>query len=115
MDVRILNILTGELVEGRIISGRKLALPSVISGWRFNFDKHSKKLVNSETYVLVSGETPSIIEGCLIFQMIDGQVPYMTFIEVAPHNRGYAKKYDYVAGCLISFAFRLSVIKGKGV
>ena len=38
----------------------------------------------------------------------------MAFVEVAPHNKTVAKRYDYVAGCLIAFAFRQSIIQGKG-
>jgi hypothetical protein len=42
---------------------------------------------------------------CLIF--------YMSFIEVAPHNKGKEKEYDFVAGCLIAYACKLSFIEGK--
>lgn len=38
----------------------------------------------------------------------------MSFVEVAPHNKSDKKKYDHVAGCLIAYAFRLSLIEGKG-
>jgi len=71
-------------------------------------------LANATTYVLVTDETPEIIEGSLIFQMIDKKVPYMAFVEVAPHNRENPKRYKYVSGCLISYAFKQSVLKGKG-
>ena len=37
----------------------------------------------------------------------------MALLEVAPHNKGNQKKYDRVAGCLIAFAYRQSVIQGK--
>lgn len=38
----------------------------------------------------------------------------MAFVEVAPHNKGIEKKYDFVAGCLIAFAFKQSYILAEG-
>ena len=96
------------------IEGRNFQLPGLHEGWRFTFDKLIKKLKYATAYVLVSEETPEVIEGCLIFQMKDNLIPYMAFVEVAPHNKTDLKKYDYVAGCLIAFAFKQSLIQGKG-
>lgn len=114
MDVRILKVAAERLVPAIILNGKEVELPSMHTGWKFSFDKHSKHLPNAETYVLVTEETPDTIEGCLIFQMQGKVVPYMAFVEVAPHNRDDPKRYDYVAGCLIAFAFKQSVLKGKG-
>lgn len=50
----------------------------------------------------------------MIFMLNKKIVPYMSFVEVAPHNKSDKKKYDHVAGCLIAYAFRLSLIEGKG-
>jgi hypothetical protein len=58
-------------------------LPSIIDGWRFNFNKHSENK-GFETYVLVKEESENIVEGCLIFEMKDKAEPYMAFVEVAP-------------------------------
>ena len=102
MKIKILKVSTDELVGAVIVDGIQVPLPSIHTGWRFNFDKHSVELANATTYVLVTDETPEIIEGCLIFQMIDKKVPYMAFVEVAPHNRENPKRYKYVSGCLIS-------------
>ena len=96
------------------ISPEKVKLPGLAEGWRFAFDKHSKKLPYSTTYVLVAEESPDIVEGCMIFQLKDKIVPYMAFVEVAPHNYGHKKKYDYVAGCLIAFAFKQTYVQAKG-
>lgn len=38
---------------------------------------------------------------------------FMDNVEVAPHNFGKNKKYDFVAGCLISFACLESFEKGQ--
>lgn len=114
MNVKILKVATGELVTATIVNGIRIELPSIHSGWRFNFNKHSVELANAETYVIVADESPDTVEGCLIFQMIDKKIPYMAFVEIAPHNRVRPKEYDYLAGCLIAFAFKQCVIKGKG-
>src|ERR1700754_4847133 len=116
MRVRILEVKTGELANAAIEENSTLALPSPPhdEGWRFNFARLSKRTPNSITYVLVTEQTPQIIEGCLIFQLQNGEIPYGAYIEVAPHNRGDEKKHDRVAGCLIAYAFKLSLAKGKG-
>jgi hypothetical protein len=115
MNVKILRVETDDLVDAKILDAKliKINLPSITDGWRFNFNKHSK-LKGSEAYVLVSEETPDIIEDCLIFEMKSKVEPYMTFVEVAPHNRGDDKRYERIAGCLIAFACRLSFKNGKG-
>jgi hypothetical protein len=114
MKVKILNIEENVYVEGLILDSKSISivLPSVVDGWKFNFNKHSKKQ-GFETYVLVKEETSEVIEGCLIFEMKAKVEPYMAFVEVAPHNQGKHKLYDRVAGCLIAFACRLSFIKGS--
>ncbi|MBS7256170.1 hypothetical protein [Flavobacterium branchiicola] len=115
MNVKILKARSNDLVNARIIDVKlgKVILPSITEGWRFNFRKHSKE-TRYETYILVSEETPDVIEGCLIFEMKSKIEPYMAFVEVAPHNRGDSKKYERVAGSLIAFACRLSFKCGKG-
>jgi hypothetical protein len=115
MNVKILKIAGNVLVDAKILDSKsiKINLPSLNDGWRFKIDKHSKQ-IDRQTYVLISEETPNIIEGCLIFEMKSKIEPYMAFIEVAPHNRGDNKKYERVAGCLIAFACRLSFKNGKG-
>lgn len=114
MNVKILRVATDELAGATIKHGRSIQLPSLHEGWKFNFDKLLKKLKNATAYVLVTDETPDIIEGCLIFQMLDKTVPYMAYLEVAPHNKEKPKRYEYVAGCLIAFAFKQSLIQAKG-
>jgi hypothetical protein len=114
MKVRIVKIKTGESANASIEGNSTLALPSPPhdEGWRFNFAKLSKQK-HASTYVLVTEETPHIIEGCLIFQLQEGRIPYGAYIEVAPHNKGDEKRYDRVAGCLIAYAFQLSLDQGK--
>lgn len=113
MKVRLIKVATHEDVAAVIKKGKSPELPSMQQNWRFNFDKELKKLRNATGYLLVTEETPQIIEGCMIFQLINKKEPYMAFLEVAPHNKTDQKKYDHVAGCLIAYAYQLSVTEGK--
>jgi hypothetical protein len=114
MKVRIRKIEGNILVDAKISDSKlvKIELPSFNDGWRFDFNKHTKKKIFT-TYVLVSDEISERIEGCLTFQMRDKVEPYMAFVEVATHNKGEDKEYDTVAGCLIAFACRLSFVNGE--
>ncbi len=113
MKVKILEITINELRDALIREEKAGKLPSMHDDWRFNFAKQLQKLSGAIAYVLVAADTPTVIEGCMIFQMKDKILPYMNFIEVAPHNRGENRKYDHVAGCLIAFAFKQSLLQGK--
>ncbi len=112
MRVLILKVDTNEDIWAAILNGRKYALPSIKEKWRFNFNKHSKDK-GAQTYVLVTEESPSEIEGCLIYKMLNDQEPYMAYIEIAPHNKGENRRFDLVAACLIAYACRLSFQLGK--
>ncbi len=116
MKIKILRVEDNLSVDAAILNSKneKINLPSIVNGWRFNFKKHSKES-RFQTYVLVCEDTPTITEGCLIFEMKHKIEPYMAFVEVAPHNRGELKKFEKVAGCLIAFACRLSFINGNDV
>lgn len=111
MNVKILKVASGELADAAI-EGRRIQLPGLHEEWLFAFDKHIK-LPYASGYVLVTEETRDVIEGSLIFQMKDKVIPYMAYVEVAPHNKEHPKRYDYVAGCLIAFAFQQSLVHGK--
>jgi hypothetical protein len=112
MNVRILELSSGDLVNAIIRKGTAVEMPSIHDGWRFNFNKHIKA-ANTTAYVLVTEAAPDTIEGCLLFQMKNKEVPYMAYVEIAPHNKGNDRIYDYVAGCLIAFAYQQSLIHGQ--
>jgi hypothetical protein len=112
MNVRIIRLSDFRSIDSRIIRSTGLALPTFGDGWRFNFEKHARN-ASFQCYVLVTEDTPDVIEGCLIFRMKDAMEPYMAYIEIAPHNKGENRRFDRVAGCLIAFASRLSFIYGK--
>jgi len=113
MNIRIIKAADGKFVDAEIKEAKKLKLPSIQEGWRFNFPKYAKDK-EAQTFVLITEETPNIIEGCLIYKMRGKIEPYMAYIEIAPQNKGVNKKYDLVAGCLIAYACRLSFIFGIG-
>lgn len=113
MRVKILEVELDELVQALIREKGKYKLPSLHEGWRFNFPKHAKER-GAHAYILVTEETPEVIEGCLLYRMREEVEPYMSFIEIAPRNRGMDKMYDLVAACLIAFACRLSFMLAAG-
>lgn len=112
MKVKILRVKDSRLIDAHIRSGSHSEMPSIQSGWRFNFNRHIKS-PNSEAYVLMKENSPNVIEGCLIYRVLKNGIQYMAFVEVAPHNRSPSKTYDFVAGCLIAFACRLSIKRGE--
>lgn len=112
MKIKIQRVVDQNLVDAIIKKGNKKEMPSISNGWRFNFYKHYD-IPESEAYILVAEETPNVIEGCLIFRMKDKVMPYMAYVEIAPHNKGDAKKYQLVGGALIAWACRLSFMRGK--
>src|SRR3569833_823143 len=112
MKVKIIKVETKEEVDAQIKKGRPAELPSMQQEWRFNFDREIKKLKHATGYLLVTEEVPEVIEGCMIYQLINNKEPYIAFVEVAPHNKKDRKKYDNVAGCLIAYAYQLSLIEG---
>jgi hypothetical protein len=114
MKVKIIEVANSEDVAAFIRKGKASEMPSIQQEWRFNFGKQLKKLKNATGYLLVTEETPHIIEGGMIFQLANKEVPYMAFVEVAPHNKAATKKHDHVAGCLIAYAYQLSLIEGVG-
>jgi len=114
MTIQIIVLGTNEKADAVIKQGSLAQMPSLQDGWRFDFRKQLKTLKHATAYILVREDSPEVIEGCMIFQLVDKMVPYMAFVEVAPHNKGNEKKHDHVAGCLIAYAFQQSLIRGEG-
>lgn len=114
MYVKILDISQNKLVTASINEGKGKMLPSTQQGWRFNFKVLVKNVPDSKVYILSREETPDVIEGCMIFQMKKKITPYVAYLEISPHNKYNPRKYDYAGDCLIAFAYRLSLLYGKG-
>lgn len=111
MKIKITRVIDNQSIVAQIIQSFGFTLPSITDGWRFNFKKHSKRS-GFQTYILVTNQNPKNIEACLIFQLRETFEPYITYIEIAPHNKGKTKVYENVAGCLIAYACRLSFLYG---
>lgn len=112
MKVKIIQIKNGEFIDAEIREGIDYKLPKPEDGWKFDFENFSKG-TNNYVYVLCKDDDHSIIEGCLIFKLINNSQPTMAYIEVAPHNKGLEKIFDSVGACLIAFACKLSFQHGK--
>lgn len=117
MQVNVLEVATGVLVEAIIVEIGADELPSMQEGWHFNFAKELQGLKNCSCYALkVMGDNR--IEGCVSFQLktqspTEPSLPFMPLLEVAPHNFGSNKIYQHVAGCLIAYAYLLSSRLGE--
>lgn len=113
MKVKILEVVSNQLINAEIREGEKKEIPSLTNGWSFDFNKHSLAK-GKRAFVLVREESSTIIEGCMIFSMHETFGAFMDYLEVAPRNWGREGKYKRVAGCLIAYACRLSFKEGIG-
>ena len=104
--VFILDILNNRLVEAEIVSIKKKYIPLKKDGWSFNWRQLSKN-ENAQPYVLKLINSEEKAEGALLLK-IEENMLIMDVLEVAPHNIGSNKRYDYVAGSLIAYACRES-------
>jgi hypothetical protein len=111
MKVLILEVVSGELVKAQIRDGNHSELPTHLN-WDFNFAKKAKEKGKS-VYVLVKEESPTVLEGCMVFSIHEVLGPFLDLLEVAPHNKGRSGRYKRISGCLIAFACGLSFEKGK--
>ena len=105
--VYVLNILSDQLVEAEIvplISNEYIPLKK--DGWKFNW-RQLVKQEGTQAYVLKLKGKPYTLEGALLLR-IEGGMLIMDVLEIAPHNVGKNKRYDFVAGALIAFGCRES-------
>jgi hypothetical protein len=107
---KVLELSSNELAGALIREAATKELPSLQDGWVFNFGKRLRELKNAKAYVLVTDLEPLMIQGCLIYELKDKAIPYMAYVEIAPWNKGKKRQYDYVAGCLIAFAYKQSLL-----
>jgi hypothetical protein len=109
VEVFLLNTTTCEIVAARLLPAVAHDMRNTTDGWMFNWKRHYK-LPGAKAFKIITGEND--IQGLMIFQVIEGE-PLMAYLESAPENKGDSKVYDYVAGCLIAYACRLSLTHGK--
>ena len=113
MEILLLKLASQKLIAAELVPAKIADMKSITDGWQFSWKKHFH-LPNSKAFKIVIEADPGVIQGLLLFQMIGKEEPYMAFLEVAPHNKGKDKQFDFVAGCLISRACQLSFLEGKG-
>ncbi|RLD91111.1 MAG: hypothetical protein DRJ09_02130 [Bacteroidetes bacterium] len=105
--IYILDTSSNQLVEAEIIPlTSKVNMPLKKDGWNFNWRLLTKQN-NTQAYVLKLINNPKTVEGALQLRVEDG-IMIMDVLEIAPHNVGKEKRYDYVAGVLIAYACRES-------
>jgi len=104
--VYVLDKLNDKLVKAEIVSAKKTDMPLKKDGWNFNWRQLSKD-TNTKLYVLKLKYQKETVEGALLLKIAENML-IMDVLEVAPHNIGHNKRYDYVAGSLIAYACRES-------
>jgi len=105
--IYILDTSSRQLVKAEIISlTSKADIPLKKDGWNFNWRMLAKQK-KTRTYVLKLINKQKTVEGALQLRL-EEEMLIMDVLEVAPHNIGKNKRYDYVAGALIAYACRES-------
>lgn len=112
MNVKILEVDSGEFTRAIIYERGKKKLPTLNDNWIFDFNKHAKS-PHVSVYILSHEDTPMIIEGCMIYSIHNSFGSFMNYLEVAPRNKGINGKYKRIAGCLIAYACSLSFEKSE--
>ena len=112
MDVFIKEVRSGSLVQAEILPAEAHDMPLKKDGWNFNW-RQLFRTEGARFYKLVLKESPPGAEGVLMFSIVNGEIPFMNNIEVSPGNFGGNGRFDFVAGCLIAYACRLSFLHGK--
>lgn len=102
----ILDVQNNRKIKAEIILADKVKMPLKKDGWNFNWRQVIKN-DNTTTFILRLAEPPQTVEGVLQLR-IEDEMLIMDLIEIAPHNIGQKKRYENVAGCLISYACRES-------
>ncbi len=102
MVVLLLDNRKNKLVSAEIVLAELNDLPLKKDGWSFNW-KTAFKSRDSKIYLIRVKRRAHSLEGLIQLSEIEGML-FMNLIELAPHNVGMAtKRFEYVAGCLISF------------
>lgn len=105
--IYVFDILNNQLTEAEIIPlTKKEDIPLKKDGWNFNWRQLARQ-DNSQPYILKLVDPPKTVEGALLLR-IEAEMLIMDVLEIAPHNVGKNKRFDFVAGALIAYACRES-------
>ena len=113
MKVYLLNTVTENEEPAKIARIQKKEIPLKKNGWNFNW-KELYKIEGAVLYKISTNQSPSKVEGVLMLTLFNDEMVFMNNIELAPHNIGMKKVYDYVAGSLLAFACQQSFELGRG-
>lgn len=103
LDILIRDNKSSKLISAEIVSVNENDFPIISDAWSFNWLKTFRQKT-SKVYMLRVKDSNGNPEGFIQLSEIEGML-FMNLIELAPHNIGKTdKRYDFVAGCLISFA-----------
>jgi len=102
----ILEVIANKLEKAEILQVTPATIPLKKNGWNFNWKQIYKDSPRG-SFCLRRLSSPDVIEGVVQFEIMD-EIFVMNNVEVAPHNLGRGKMFDYVAGCLIAFCCRES-------
>ncbi len=111
MDVKILDVISGNEIDAVISRASLKDMPLKKNGWQFSW----RTLYKAEAVQIfkLSIKSSSVVEGLFMFSVMNGEMVYMNNIEIASHNLGTEGKYDRVAGCLIAFGCLKSFELGR--
>ncbi|MEZ4772028.1 MAG: hypothetical protein R3D00_02520 [Bacteroidia bacterium] len=113
MKVKLLEVEAGVIRLATIGRADKQDMPVKKNGWNFNWQE-LLKTEGASVFKITLDETPEKIEGLVMLSVYFEEMVFMNNLELAPHNIGASKKYEYVAGILIAFGCRYGLENGKG-
>jgi len=86
MKVKILEVDSDQLISAEIKGDKKKCPRWLTVGLLILINIFYRK--EKRVFVLVKEDTPTIIEGCMIFSNHEIFGPFMDYLEVASHNWG---------------------------
>ena len=112
MDVKLIDIVSGQEVSGIILPAEKADMPLKKQGWKFSW-KQLYGIEGATYYKLCLKENVSEIQGLIMLTLMNQVMLYLNNIEVAPHNYGSGGRYENVAGGLLAYGCLQSFELGK--
>lgn len=113
MQVQILEVKSGKEIAATLEGANSKYVPLKKNGWNFNW-KDLMKTEGSSFYKVSKIDTPDEIEGIIMLSLYYEEMIYLNNLELAPHNIGKGKEYDWIAGILLAYGCQYSIEYGKG-
>ena len=100
----IREIATGQWIASRVEPIEAADLRDLAEGWRFDW---LTEIGRAEVFKLIDPSSPTAIYGLIALARRQDHVE-VTLLESSPENVGGGKKFERIAGCLLSYAVRFS-------